>query len=162
VNCHAKISIAAQAEVELPDGVSGEEADTLLSEYGGECLVEVLTALEKGTLTRRPQPQGGSYFPAPQDRDFVIDPAWSARHAFNFMRGTNEWGQPSHTCSVETVSKAWWMIAWGVVDAIALMPNTSPVKPLLAWFCSKRFIFPNRSPFQSDGRLPEARGGKSA
>jgi methionyl-tRNA formyltransferase len=85
--------IAAQAEVELPDGVSGEEADTLLSEYGGECLVEVLTALDRGTLTRRPQPEGGSYFPAPQDQDFVIDPAWSARHAFNFMHGTNEWGQ---------------------------------------------------------------------
>ncbi len=85
--------IAAQAEVELPDGVSGEEADTLLSEYGGECLVEVLAALDLGTLTRRPQPQGGSYFPAPQDQDFVIESAWSARRAFNFMRGTNEWGQ---------------------------------------------------------------------
>ena len=44
-------------------------------------------------LVRRPQPAGGSYFPAPQDQDFVIDPAWSARRAFNFMRGTNEWGQ---------------------------------------------------------------------
>jgi methionyl-tRNA formyltransferase len=85
--------IAAQAEVELPDGVSGEEADTLLSEYGGECLVEVLRAIGNGTCVQRPQPAGGSYFPAPQDQDFVIDPAWSARHAFNFMRGTNEWGQ---------------------------------------------------------------------
>jgi methionyl-tRNA formyltransferase len=85
--------IAAQAEVELPDGVSGEEAGRLLSEYGGECLVEVLTALDKGTPARRPQPAGGSYFPAPQEHDFVIDPAWSARQAFNFMRGTNEWGQ---------------------------------------------------------------------
>jgi methionyl-tRNA formyltransferase len=85
--------IAAQAEVELPDGVSGEEADTLLSQYGGECLVEVLAVLARENLTRRPQPEGGSYFPAPQDKDFVIDPAWSARHAYNFMRGTNEWGQ---------------------------------------------------------------------
>jgi methionyl-tRNA formyltransferase len=85
--------IAAQAEVELLDGVSGEEADTLLSEYGGECLVEVLSAIGQGTLARQPQPAGGSYFPAPQDRDFVIAPAWSARRAFNFMRGTNTWGQ---------------------------------------------------------------------
>jgi methionyl-tRNA formyltransferase len=85
--------LAAQAEVELPDGISGEEVDTLLSEYGGECLVEVLAALDKDTLVRNPQPEGGSYFPAPQDQDFVIDPVWSARHAFNFMRGTNEWGQ---------------------------------------------------------------------
>jgi len=85
--------IAAQSEVELPDGISGEEADTLLSEYGGECLVEALIASGNGTLVRRPQPTGGSYFPAPQDQDFVIEPAWSARHAFNFMRGTNAWGQ---------------------------------------------------------------------
>jgi methionyl-tRNA formyltransferase len=85
--------IASQAEVDLPDGVSGEEADALLSQYGGECLVEVLTALAKGALVRRPQPPDGSYFPAPQDRDFVIEATWSARRAFNFMRGTNEWGQ---------------------------------------------------------------------
>lgn len=84
--------IAAQVQVELPDGISGEEADTLLAEYGGECLVEVLAALDTGTLERRPQSPGGSYFPAPHDQDFVIDPAWSARRAFNFMRGTNEWG----------------------------------------------------------------------
>ena len=85
--------IAAQAEVALPDGVSGEEADTLLSEYGGECLVEVLGAIANGTLVRQPQPSEGSYFPAPQEHDFVIDPAWSVRQAFNFMRGANEWGQ---------------------------------------------------------------------
>ena len=85
--------IAAQAEVELPDGISGEEADTLLSEYGGECLVEVLDTIDKGSLARRPQPAGGSYYSVPRDQDFVIDPAWSARRAFNFMRGTSEWGQ---------------------------------------------------------------------
>ncbi len=85
--------IAAQAEVDLPDGVSGEEADVLLSQYGGECLVEVLAALANGTLERHPQPEGGSYFPTPQDRDFVIETTWSARQAFNFIRGTNEWGQ---------------------------------------------------------------------
>jgi methionyl-tRNA formyltransferase len=85
--------IATQAEVELPDGVSSEEADTLLSEYGGECLVEVLSTIGTGTPARQPQPQGGSYFPAPQDQDFVIESTWSARRAFNFMRGTNEWSQ---------------------------------------------------------------------
>jgi methionyl-tRNA formyltransferase len=85
--------IAAQAEVELPDGISGEEADTLLSEYGGECLVEVLSAIGRGTFVRQPQSPGGSYFSAPQDQDFVIEATWSARHTFNFMRGTNEWGQ---------------------------------------------------------------------
>jgi methionyl-tRNA formyltransferase len=85
--------IAAQAEVELPDGVSSAEADVLLAQAGGECLVEVLAALDRGRLIRHPQLAGGSYFPIPQEQDFVIEPAWSARRAFNFVRGTGDWGQ---------------------------------------------------------------------
>ena len=85
--------IAAQAAVDLPDGVSGEEADVFLAQDGGECLVEVLAALDKGNLTRRPQPAGGSYFPFPQDRDFTIETTWPARRAFNFIHGTSEWGR---------------------------------------------------------------------
>lgn len=92
--------IVAQAEVTLPDGVSGEEADLVLSEDGGELLVEVLHHLEQGTLTRRSQSSqgaqnapGGQYYPTPAAKDFEIDPAWTAQRAFNFMRGTAEWGR---------------------------------------------------------------------
>jgi methionyl-tRNA formyltransferase len=83
--------IAAQAEVDLPDGISGEEADRTLSHYGAELLLEVLHQLEKGHLARRTQPQDSSYFPAPQETDFVIEPTWSAQRAFNFMRGASDW-----------------------------------------------------------------------
>jgi methionyl-tRNA formyltransferase len=83
--------ITAQAEVALPDGISGEEADSVLSQYGAELLLDVLPYLQKGTLTRRPQPGGGSYFSIPQAADFEIEATWSAQHAFNFMRGTHEW-----------------------------------------------------------------------
>jgi len=83
--------IAAQAEVNLPDGLSGEEADNTLSQYGAELLLDVLAQLEAGRLTRHAQPLGGSYFSAPQASDFVIDLTWSAQRAFNFMRGTNDW-----------------------------------------------------------------------
>jgi methionyl-tRNA formyltransferase len=83
--------IAAQAEVELPDGFSGEEADSTLSQYGAELLLDVLHQLEQGRLLRRAQPAGGTYFPAPQEADFAIDTTWPAQRAFNFMRGTNEW-----------------------------------------------------------------------
>jgi methionyl-tRNA formyltransferase len=83
--------IVAQAEVDLPDGLSGEEADSTLSQYGAELLLDVLQQLQKGQLVRRPQPPGGSYFPAPQEIDFVIESTWSAQRAFNFMRGTNDW-----------------------------------------------------------------------
>jgi len=83
--------IAAQAEVDLPDGFSSAEADRALSQQGAELLVDVLRRLEKDHLTRRAQPAGGAYFPAPQESDFVIDTAWPAQRAFNFMRGTDNW-----------------------------------------------------------------------
>ncbi len=85
--------IATQAEVTLPDGASGEEAERVLAQYGGELLVEVLHALAQGKVARQAQ-LGGSYYPMPQDKDFVIETTWSARRAFNFIRGTGEWGRP--------------------------------------------------------------------
>ena len=83
--------IAAQAEVDLPDGVSGEEADSALSQHGAELLLDVLYQLEKERLVRRAQPPGGSYFSVPQAGDFEIETAWAAQRAFNFIRGTDEW-----------------------------------------------------------------------
>lgn len=86
--------IAAQAEVDLPDGITGEEADNTLAEYGAELLLEALRQLDQGRLVRRAQPPGGSYFSTPQAADFEIDTTWSAQRAFNFMRGTAEWQCP--------------------------------------------------------------------
>jgi methionyl-tRNA formyltransferase len=83
--------IAAQAEVGLPDGISGEEADSTLSQYGAELLLEVLHQLQQDKLVVRAQPPGGSYYSAPQASDFEIETTWSAQRAFNFMRGTIEW-----------------------------------------------------------------------
>ena len=83
--------LAAQAEFALPDGLSGEEIDNALSLCGAELLLDVLHQLEKGLLTRRTQPPGGSYFPAPQESDFVIETTWTAQRVFNFIRGTSDW-----------------------------------------------------------------------
>ena len=83
--------IAAQAAVDLPDGISGEEADRTLSGFGAELLLDVLRRLETNRLERRAQPSGGSYFSAPQAVDFELETTWSAQRAFNFMRGTGEW-----------------------------------------------------------------------
>lgn len=86
--------IAAQAEVDLPDGISGEETDSTLSQYGAELLLEVLHRLGNHQLHRHAQPSGGTYFPTPHESDFEIEPTWSAQRAFNFMRGTSEWQRP--------------------------------------------------------------------
>ena len=86
--------IAAQAEVDLPDGIAGEEADSTLSEYGAELLLDVLYQLEKNHLMRRTQPPDGSYLPTPQAADFEIETTWSAQRAYNFIRGTSDWQRP--------------------------------------------------------------------
>lgn len=85
--------ITLQAPVELPDGVSGPEADHLCATLGGRLLVESLQRLAQGALSRRAQPQGGSAYSWPTLDDFTLSANWTARRAFNFMRGTAEWGE---------------------------------------------------------------------
>ena len=63
-------------------------------------LVEALEAIATGRSMRRPQPQVDlPTAPVPTDADFVITPDWSARRAFNFIRGVGEWGR-SMTISI--------------------------------------------------------------
>lgn len=84
--------IAGQRTVALPDGISGGGADALCARTGGDLLAEVLGQLADGSAQRRPQPAGGSYQPSPSADDFALDTRWDVGRAFNFMRGTAEWG----------------------------------------------------------------------
>jgi methionyl-tRNA formyltransferase len=84
--------IAAQMAMPLPDGSSGPEADRLLTAAGLEMLRGVLDDLARGVVHRWPQPPGGSYQSRPRPEDFTLSTEWPARQAFNFMRGTAEWG----------------------------------------------------------------------
>ncbi len=84
--------IAGQRAVYLDDGTSGVEADALCARAGGDLLAEVLSQLADGREQRVAQPAGGSYQSTPVADDFRLDRDWTARRAFNFMRGTAEWG----------------------------------------------------------------------
>ena len=86
--------IAAQIPLYLPDGITGPKADELCAKAGSELLVDVLKALATGHAPRTAQAGVDSVQPWPQATDFTLSTAWSARHAYNFMRGTAEWGQP--------------------------------------------------------------------
>lgn len=86
--------IVAQQAFELSDGISGPAAEHTSARLGGQLLVAALGALAGGTLVRRPQPPGGSYERFPAADDWRISSDWAARRAFNFMRGTSEWGVP--------------------------------------------------------------------
>ena len=86
--------IVAQESFDLPDGLSGVAAEQRSTVIGGRLMTAALRDLRDGTLSRRPQPPGGSYEHWPAPDDWRIDAGWPARRAFNFMRGTAEWGQP--------------------------------------------------------------------
>jgi methionyl-tRNA formyltransferase len=85
--------IALQSAVAFPDGISGAEADRICSQAGAALMVQAIDLLQRGACPRRSQPEAGSsYFTWPARADFEISTGWSARRAYNFIRGTEEWG----------------------------------------------------------------------
>jgi methionyl-tRNA formyltransferase len=93
--------ILLQQPLSLPDGITGPEADALLAQGGGQLMAEALGLLEQDGLAPRVQNESeGSYYPWPAEQDFQISTDWSARRAFNFIRGTEEWG-----CAHEIIIK---------------------------------------------------------
>ena len=98
--------IGGQRKLHFADGIRGAEAEALCASSGGDLLAELLAKLKRGPATRRPQPAGGSYFPAPSAEDFALDAGWHPRQAFNFMRATAEWGVPFR---LETNGSVQWL-----------------------------------------------------
>ena len=86
--------IVAQESFMLHDGVAGAVVERQCDALGARLVLAALQGLRDGTLARRAQPPGGSYQPWPTHDDWRIVTSWTARRAFNFMRGTREWGQP--------------------------------------------------------------------
>jgi len=115
--------IAAQAPLALPDGIGGAAADGLCAELGGRLLIETLRDLQAGTLARRAQPPGGSYHGWPAPADWTLDADWPARRAFNFMRGTDDWGRPY--LIVAGGSRLW------LASAIAYAPEETLGRPFV-------------------------------
>lgn len=103
--------IARQRAVPLADGISGRQAEALCAATGGDLLADVLAQLAGGRGERHPQPAGGSYQPSPIAADFALDAGWDARRAFNFLRGTAEWGIP-YLVSVDGAE-------WHLVEALS-------------------------------------------
>lgn len=115
--------VAVQRPFPLQDGMSHAEIETGLAQLGGELLVEALNALAAGTLPRQPQPNGFAADPWPQDADFALDTSWSARRAFNFMRGTENWRRPY---AVQVAGETVWLDT-----AVAYDPDAALPQPML-------------------------------
>ena len=83
-------TVIAQQEVPFPDGITTAEADRLTARAGARLLAEWVTAGK--TVGPPPSSQGASRHPAPEAADRVIPASWTARRAFNFIRGASAWG----------------------------------------------------------------------
>lgn len=86
--------IARQTVVALQDGWRAVEIDQQMGRAGGELFLELLPDLAAGRLSLRPQQGAASAQQRPRQSDFQLDRQWSARRAFNFMRGTDDWARP--------------------------------------------------------------------
>ena len=87
--------IIAQSSTPLALGISAGELNRELGAKGAETVITAVEQIARGESERQSQDEAfASYFPWPQPSDFALDPNWSAKHAFGFMRGTRELGQP--------------------------------------------------------------------
>ena len=112
-------AVVGQSRIDLPDGISYDEAERVSAEVGGRLLVESLRAQRSGSLRTMPQPTTGvSYARRPEAADFVMTPSWAARRAFNFARGMSSW---SHTIEVAVGDERFAVsdaLAFGEVDTM--------------------------------------------
>ncbi|MBI5652869.1 MAG: hypothetical protein HZC40_20835 [Chloroflexi bacterium] len=86
--------IVSQTRVALPHGITYSDAERICAERGARLLLNALDAIRADTFTHTPQIEGDfPRAPAPRDDDFIITREWSARRAFNFIRGIAEWNR---------------------------------------------------------------------
>ncbi len=83
--------IVTQKAVDFSAGITGIEADQTLAREGVDLILNVIPQIEARQINANPQDGGSSTYPAPSADDFIIPTSWSARRAFNFIRGTAEW-----------------------------------------------------------------------
>ena len=86
--------IVIQAEVPLRPGMRGRAIETRLGEFGAKLFLEALRLYQLNNVNIQPQSWiQASYMPEPKYEDFELSTKWSARRAFMFMKGTEEWGR---------------------------------------------------------------------
>lgn len=80
--------ILARETIPLPDGLTEAELERICASRGGQLLAEAILALDAGALQPQPQDEAlATYQSWPQDEDYTITPAWSARRAHRFVVG---------------------------------------------------------------------------
>ena len=87
--------VILQRDVIIKNGMRDRAINYLAGEQGAKIFIEALRLYRQKAIEPKPQdPAGASYMKSPTIDDFAIPLRWSAQHAFNFMRGTEDWKMP--------------------------------------------------------------------
>jgi methionyl-tRNA formyltransferase len=88
-------AIVAQQAIELDDGCDYAQANRVLAGEAGKLVEQLLGDINNNKLEVVEQDETiASYCPYPQASDFNCSHNWSARHIYNFLCGTENFGNP--------------------------------------------------------------------
>ena len=89
-----KGDIVLQQPVPFSDGLSTADATSLLATTAAELLKKLARQLDTDTQIYTPQNENkASYYSWPKQEDFIISTSWNVARAYNFIKGTMQWGQ---------------------------------------------------------------------
>lgn len=87
--------VVLQKEIIFNNGIRDRTINSIAGEQGAKLFLEALRNYRQKVLEATPQdPVAASYMGSPKTEDFELHTTWSAQHAFNFMRGTEDWKIP--------------------------------------------------------------------
>lgn len=87
--------IILQKDLRYKNGLRDRAIKSLLGEQGAKLFIEALRLYVRECVEAKPQdPAAASYMGQAKTSDFELHINWSAQHAFNFMRGTEDWNMP--------------------------------------------------------------------
>jgi UDP-4-amino-4-deoxy-L-arabinose formyltransferase/UDP-glucuronic acid dehydrogenase (UDP-4-keto-hexauronic acid decarboxylating) len=93
-------NIIGQSTATIPDGITIEQASSLLATAGNQLIARALADFEQATVDEVAQDEGiAKYHGFPLESDFAVSNLWTAKRLFNFVRATNEPGR-IHPCTV--------------------------------------------------------------
>ncbi len=139
--------IVGQNAVEIPNGVTMQQASVLLAEAGSRLVVQALSRNGRtGWSGLAQQEEDASYQGFPLESDYSVSTSWSAKRMFNFICATREQGVV-YPCTVDKRT-------FNLVEAVSFQ-ETGEARPVvegdrLILPCTPGFL---RARFLVDGGL---------
>ena len=86
--------IISQRSANFFDGISHQQANSILAAYGVQLLADYLLAIQNQSVREQKQAADlSTYMSYPQQADFKVSNNWSAQRTYNFICATRHWGR---------------------------------------------------------------------